>query len=93
MLGWNGKVVQKKAKTYPVLLYRIERAAADQRSFHVARRELERKLKIVILVEKDRVELKSSANESQRGDLHPASGFAKIRAELKQRWPFKDCSM
>jgi hypothetical protein len=34
------------------------------KSFHVARRELERKCEIVLLAENARMELKSSANES-----------------------------
>jgi hypothetical protein len=55
---------------------------------HVPRQELERKFEIVLLLENDRMELKSSAKDSY--DLrHKAAQFLiAIQAELMVRLPF-----
>jgi hypothetical protein len=71
MLGWSGKVVQMKAKTYPVLLNQVSSTAnrywmcsSRSKVVHVTRRELERKFEIVFFAENAPIELKSSAEEN-----------------------------
>jgi hypothetical protein len=55
---------------------------------HVPRQELERKFEIVLLAEKDRMEPKSSANESSNSPRTIEPSFAKTKAELIAQWPF-----
>jgi hypothetical protein len=57
------------------------------------RRELERKFEIVLLLENDRMELKSSAKDSYDLRQKAAQFLIAIQAELRVRLPFRDSSM
>jgi hypothetical protein len=61
--------------------------------FHVARQELERNFKIVLLAETARMQLKSSANESWYLPRPFAPSFVAIGAESTVRRPFTDSPM
>jgi hypothetical protein len=57
---------------------------------HVPRREFERKIEIVLLVEKVRMKPKSSATESSNAPRTVEPSFIKFEAEFIVQWPFEN---